>query len=135
MYLQRAINNTSTVLKKSRGRNRLCLCLSLVCKVQYRGGMNCLSGKKHGYILYSVCTLGIELTMENGSEVELHLALSASTLNHPTLGSVVLLAAQGQNASASVSVWTSMHVFKFLMCKYVSYEAILSVTQVGRING
>lgn len=73
--------------------------------------------------------------MENGSEVELHLALSASTLNHPTLGSVVLLAAQGQNASASVSVWMSMHVFKFLMCKYVSYEAILSVTQVGRING
>ena len=77
-----------------------------MCKVQYRGGMNFLTDERHGYIIHSVCTLGMELTMQNGSEVELHLTLGASTLNHPALRthSVVLLAAQGQNVSSSVSV-------------------------------
>lgn len=57
----------------------------------------------------------------NGSEVEPHLALSASTLNHPALRthSVVLLPVQGHNVSSCVCRWTFMDIYMIQMCDFV----------------
>lgn len=64
--------------------------------------------------------------MQNGNEVELHLVVSAFTLSHPALRTccVVLLATQGHNVYALITLWMYMHFFMRLMCKYALYEAV-----------